>query len=536
VQLEHLKLFAEKIEPGLAMMRSDGRGRGGREIQDGRGRSGRFGPQRGSTGAPRYQNVVKIIDRDPGEGVPIWMGGASSSWVMAKPYLINRAKEAGVWSYWTGVEDTDFPVRRPTMVYHYDSHYQVQKVRYDTTRGCDMLAWGRLESAPSGATAPQSVVDGTYRVWRDGDYVTDEDPFYDTVDGETDMETGIAYGTRVRMTSDFVFFEDYVSDLQDRTLKWISASNKHQERVSKASAVLLGCLGPTPSALVKALLADDRVHKAWEALCKRYGPTDNSKAISELQLQLKNLPLRGATKLLEYLSDFAVLQSALHDCGVIMGSEEAIGIIEETVMKVADARIAYESAFTNARQMHWDVEFLLGVLSEESQSLLQKMGIEQLKSIEFNQETARRAKVQPHKQESPYQRNPSAASAEGDAQGKQGGASIIKGSDGMLHSDIKCYKCNNNGHYAKHCPTKKSPVVNSSEVPVAEPVEALKGASANTTTGPYSTVGAKGEPTNAAFTVEIDDNWDEESSANPAYLTDVETLELMDRGKGPGPE
>jgi hypothetical protein len=106
----------------------------------------------------------------------------------------------------------------------------------------------------------------------------------------------------------------------------------------------------------------------------------------------------------------------------------------------------------------------------------------------------------------------------------------------MLHSGIKCYKCNNNGHYAKHCPTKKSPVVNSSEVPVAEPVEALKGASANTTTGPYSTVGAKGEPTNAAFTVEIDDNWDEESSANPAYLTDVETLELMDRGKGPGPE
>ncbi|KAJ1414446.1 hypothetical protein B484DRAFT_401768 [Ochromonadaceae sp. CCMP2298] len=186
-------------------------------------------------------------------------------------------------------------------------------------------------------------------------------------------------------------------------------------------------------------------------------------------------------------------------------------------------------------KMHWDVEYLLSVLSEESQSLLQKMGIEQLKSIEFNQEIARRAKAQPYKQESPYPRNPSAASAEGDAQGKQGGAGIVKGSDGMLHSDIKCYKCNNNGHYAKHCPTKKSPVANSSEMPVAEPVEALKGASANTTTGPYSTVGAKGELTNAAFTVEIDDNWDEESSANPAYLTDVETLELMDRGKGPGP-
>jgi hypothetical protein len=75
------------------------------------------------------------------------------------------------------------------------------------------------------------------------------------------------------------------------------------------------------------LLDDDMVHEAWDMLNDRYGPVDNSRAISELQLQIKNLPLKGATRLLEYLSDFAILQSALQDCGVSMGKEEAIDVI-----------------------------------------------------------------------------------------------------------------------------------------------------------------------------------------------------------------
>jgi hypothetical protein len=48
------------------------------------------------------------MDRCPPEGQPIWVGGAASSFIMAKPYIKQRAKEEGVYSYWTGAEDTKF--------------------------------------------------------------------------------------------------------------------------------------------------------------------------------------------------------------------------------------------------------------------------------------------------------------------------------------------------------------------------------------------------------------------------------------------
>jgi hypothetical protein len=160
------------------------------------------------------------------------------------------------------------------------------------------------------------------------------------------------------------------------------------------------------------------------------------KAISELQLQRKNLPQRHSTKLMEYLSDFAILQGALQDCGVSMGNKEAMGIIEELVMKVPEAKEAFQSAFTNARQMRWGVDQLLQVLTDESMSLLQKLGIEQLKALEFNREFDRRQKNQPHDS------NPRQPERKMEQQQPRANATeVVKGTDGEQFDFIKCYKC-----------------------------------------------------------------------------------------------
>jgi hypothetical protein len=59
-------------------------------------------------------------------------------------------------------------------------------------------------------------------------------------------------------------------------------------------------------------------------------------------------------------------------------------------MKVPEAVTAFSSAFINARQTKWGIDQLLEVLFDESQSLMQKLGIEQLKAQDFNQELARK--------------------------------------------------------------------------------------------------------------------------------------------------
>jgi hypothetical protein len=74
---------------------------GGRGLQRdaGRGFSGRGSRSpRSSDLTPKY-SAIKMIDHDPGEGKPVFWGGAASSWVVAKPYMISRAKKAGIWNY-----------------------------------------------------------------------------------------------------------------------------------------------------------------------------------------------------------------------------------------------------------------------------------------------------------------------------------------------------------------------------------------------------------------------------------------------------
>jgi hypothetical protein len=106
-------------------------------------------------------SAIKLMDRDPGKSHLIWMGGAASAWVMSKPYLRGRAKEAGVYSYWTGDETTDFSVNRPTLNYAFDSAYNPDHYYRDSEIGEDMVAWSREQTALHGRPAPATVANNT---------------------------------------------------------------------------------------------------------------------------------------------------------------------------------------------------------------------------------------------------------------------------------------------------------------------------------------------------------------------------------------
>jgi hypothetical protein len=131
-------------------------------MQAGRGgRTGR-GDTRTFDQSARF-SAIKVIDRDPGEGKPVFYGGAASAWVMARPYLIARAKKAGVWNYWNGAESTEFVIKKPVLKYYYRDDYE-GFVEVDSERGKDFLEWEKGNQAPSGATAPITVAQGTFRI------------------------------------------------------------------------------------------------------------------------------------------------------------------------------------------------------------------------------------------------------------------------------------------------------------------------------------------------------------------------------------
>jgi hypothetical protein len=72
-----------------------GRGRGGRDRNDARG--GRDGGRGRAGGRNTYGYVnMRLLEKDPGQDQPIWLGGAASNFVVARKFMETRAKASAV--------------------------------------------------------------------------------------------------------------------------------------------------------------------------------------------------------------------------------------------------------------------------------------------------------------------------------------------------------------------------------------------------------------------------------------------------------
>jgi hypothetical protein len=361
--------------------------------------------------------------------------------------------------------------------------------------------------------------------------------------------TGLEYGDHVRKMNNFDQFEEYLADTSDRAVKWVYGVSKHQERVQRGAAVMLEGLGPSPQSIVKLLLEEDKVHEAWVALSKKYGPEDKTLAIAELKLQMKDMTLKHPTKLQEYLSEFAVLVSALQDCNIFISDDELISIMQDAILKTDAGKSAYESAFTNTRQLKWKLGQLEDVLINESSNLNQRMGIDQLRAAEFNRELSKRQ--QSNARSVTDQRQFPGGGGGGGARPPQaivnqgGDSELVKGTDGQVNANVKCYKCSKTGHYARACPTKKQQGgdsnanaggdTNSKASAGDSDSVPLKSCSVKSSKSESKGGGAsaqKGKATTTGFTVQVDDDWDVNGDeTGTAYLADVELLDLYDKAE-----
>jgi hypothetical protein len=51
---------------------------------------------------------MRLLEKDPGQDQPIWLGGAPSNFVVSRKFMETRAKASAVWEMWSGDESVDF--------------------------------------------------------------------------------------------------------------------------------------------------------------------------------------------------------------------------------------------------------------------------------------------------------------------------------------------------------------------------------------------------------------------------------------------
>jgi hypothetical protein len=298
--------------------------------------------------------------------------------------------------------------------------------------------------------------------------------------------------------------------------------------------------------VIKHLLDMDKIPEAWEALQEYYVPHDVD-VIHELDKHLRELKLEHPQRLPEYFNLVDLLRSALEDCGVTMGDNKVGIIVKTALLQSAEGKKAFEQTFTNARQNHWDWPHLSMILLEEAHALQQEAGIDYLEKEKIDREVAKRMKqLTPG---SGYKAEPYAQTAEGNAANpqppRQLAGPMVKGTDGKVNDRVKCFRCQQNGHIAKLCPTrvakaeegKGSGSVDTAGANAAEESgskQAPPASKTNSSEG-WATVGPKGKEiqddaagsadTGAAFVIEVDDNF--ETYDEDVFAADTEVLDLF---------
>ncbi|KAJ1402592.1 hypothetical protein B484DRAFT_437586 [Ochromonadaceae sp. CCMP2298] len=366
---------------------------------------GRRSGGRGRNQPRRFSNV-QIIDRDPAENKVLFEGGSASAFVLVVPLMVKRAKSVGVIEFWTGELKKDFFVKVPFVIMHYDPNFVEPCL----------------------------------------DFVGDMNPVYQYRQDEEEHTSGIQYGGVVVNTSYPEYLSEHVSKVQDRMLKWYSAKNKHQEKLQLADTTL-------------------RLKDAWDALHDKYGAEANPWEIAELDLHLGALKLSHPAKLADYHNKLQTLIVALDSSGMHKTDVEIAMIQEASLLSTPYNHQIFETAFVNARQNDWSLQKLEAVLQRESEALVNKEGMAELRERELSRAIQTREKRDQGKQGGQQRTQASLttttnkSSGKGPAKTSEPDSSQLEvdaGTDGRTNPNIECYSCHEYGHIAGNCPTKKS--------------------------------------------------------------------------------
>jgi hypothetical protein len=216
--------------------------------------------------------------------------------------------------------------------------------------------------------------------------------------------------------------------------------------------------------VIRAYLDAGELQDAWDTLHDRYGAGNNPWVIAELDMHLNALKLSHPSKLAEYHNRLQTLIVALDSSGVHKSKAEIPAIQEASLLSTPYNRQIFESAFTNARQNDWPLQKLQAVLQRESEALVNKEVMAELRERELSRAIQLKEKKEQGRQSGP-QRSQASTTTSANTPGKGPTKTseldspqvvVEAGTDGRVNASIECYSCHKYGHIAGNCPTKKS--------------------------------------------------------------------------------
>jgi hypothetical protein len=186
-------------------------------------------------------NPLRLLRKDPGEGQPIFVGGAASMFVVAKSLMVTRAKKAGVYDYWTGKEPVDFPCNEPKISMYMDEGWWERRTPMGGQEEVDLRDLCTMQS-PDPQDPQGSPEHPEQRLWQTSDYyLTTEDPIYHPcmpTDQDPTVErergTGIAYAPAWLRTGNVERFMEHCDKITGSLLKFRTEKSKHRSKVVEA--------------------------------------------------------------------------------------------------------------------------------------------------------------------------------------------------------------------------------------------------------------------------------------------------------------
>lgn len=161
-----------------------------------------------------------MLERDPGVGFPVWTHGPASQFVVAQRFMEARAKAAGVFDLWTGVEKTEFAYPKPKLSLILDTEYADARVLEDSEDGRSMLLSSRVSrNSPASAIRGARTTQETEIFRSPGGLILLQDPQYNPAEDEKDVYSGLEFARLVQRTNNFDKYNHAVGKTREHSMK-----------------------------------------------------------------------------------------------------------------------------------------------------------------------------------------------------------------------------------------------------------------------------------------------------------------------------